>query len=119
MFSTGEAFTPDVCINFELCDLQQDIASPVNFSLAENIRLFSLFMFSYVCHESRAWDYPLLKNIMQQASPGCVFIFLDLWEHDIIKIEKTVTLALHDFSMERIGSDEFFRFNGLVVVKHA
>lgn len=66
---------------FEHCDITEDVASPVNASVARDLAATQLFVFSFVCVENfrllRRSKFAFLQSLFSAASAGSVFIFTD------------------------------------------
>ena len=72
-----------VTLDFQLADLKADKSSTINEALLEAVPRTDVFLFSNVCHETRAWEHTMLPEILQSASPGALFLFVDLWRKDL------------------------------------
>jgi len=82
--------TVELSLRFSLADLTASASAEVNAPLLDAAAATDLFLFCYVCHESNAWHHDVLPNLLQRASPGALFLFVDLWRKDLDMIADCV-----------------------------
>jgi hypothetical protein len=106
----------DVRFDFRLADLTAHTSSAVNTSLLQAVPDTDVFLFSNVCHETRAWEHTMLPEILRNASPGALFLFVDLWRKDLELVRQCIatnTEAGHYDKVQFLGTTRAFPFKAL------
>ena len=106
----------DVRFDFNLADLITHTSDPINKRLLVAAPETDVFIFSNVCHETRAWEHTMLPEILRLAPPGSLFLFVDLWKKDLKCVNECI-LQVGSFKTMFLGSSQAFPFKALVAKK--
>lgn len=81
----NELFAPSISVDFDRCDVTQSLARPGNAAAKKLASQADLFVFAYVCnetwHKAQAAGLAFYRDVMAQARPGALFLFMDVHKH--------------------------------------
>ena len=106
-------------LRFELADLSSTPDARINAKLLAAAPATDLFLFCYVCHESNAYQYDVLPELLARATVGAIFLFVDLWLQDLVKVREECVAAagVGVYTVSILGSSQAFPFKAMVCRK--